>query len=92
MKNLEQIKTFAQMYRLSVQEKVNVQPSHLERGLAKNETALTKTGYDNWFVNSFDNGISFYRRPNDLRECIGCRKEDVSSVYVFFDQITQIVR
>lgn len=70
-------------------EKLKMYNRHkFERGLAKNETALTKSGYDNWFVNSCAQTLEFQYFIEDKMICVSVLdvgKEDVSSVYVFFD-------
>ena len=59
-----------------------------ERGLARNETGMTKNGYDNWFVDSCAQTVEFQYFVDQTMICVSVLDighRDISSVYVFFD-------
>ncbi len=60
----------------------------LERGLAKNETAMSRSGYENWFTFSCVPTAELRYFLEDKLICVSILdigKLDTSSVYVFFD-------
>ena len=70
-------------------EKLQMYNRHkFERGLAKNEKGLSKSGYDNWFVDSCTKTLEFQYFLDDKMICVSVLDvglQDMSSVYVFFD-------
>ena len=60
----------------------------MERGLSRNETRMTRSGYENWFVFSCAATAELHYYLNDQLICVSILdlgKKDTSSVYVFFD-------
>ncbi len=58
------------------------------RGLNKKETAMTKTGYDNWFARSCLDTREFHYSIGDRLvgvSILDFGEQDISSVYFFFD-------
>lgn len=70
-------------------EKLQMYNRHkFERDLAKNETGLTKSGYDNWFVDSCAQTLEFQYFLENTMICVSVvdvGQQDISSVYVFFN-------
>ena len=60
----------------------------MERGLSRNETNMTRSGYENWFVFSCVPTAELHYYLGDKLICVSILdigKKDTSSVYVFFD-------
>jgi arginine-tRNA-protein transferase len=59
-----------------------------ERGLARNETAMTRFGYEGWFVHSCTRTVEMRYRVDGRLIAVGILdmgQQDTSSVYFFFD-------
>ena len=59
-----------------------------EHGLARNETAMTRRGYEGWFVHSCTRTIEMRYRVDGRLIGVGILdmgEQDTSSVYYFFD-------